>query len=90
MDTETELKLDTGPVEYKKGSNIALGKKVYVSSYPENPDYRTWGWDPEFLTDGDLNNGWTSNIQVHKDDKNDTEYAIIDLGDEFNIDKAEI
>lgn len=86
----TELKLDTGPVEYKKGSNIALGKKVYVSSYPENPDYRTWGWDPEFLTDGDLNNGWTSNIQVHKDDKNATEYAIIDLGDEFNIDKAEI
>ncbi len=83
------IKLNTDPVEYSKGSNIAYGKTVYVSSYPENPDYKTWGWAPEFLTDGDLGNGWTSNVQVHKTNENSTEYAIVDLGDEFNIEKAE-
>lgn len=86
----SNIELDTDPVVYKKNSNIALGKAVYVSSYPESPDYKTWGWAPEFLTDGNLNNGWTSNVQVHKDDENSTEYAIVDLGDEFCIEKAEI
>ena len=85
-----DIVLDTNPVEYKKGSNIAKGKTVYVSSFPESADYKMWGWAPENLTDGDVKNGWTSNIQVHMDNENATEYAIVDLGDEFNIEKAEI
>lgn len=78
------------PVAYKKGSNLALNKKVAVSSFPNGGDYKTWGWWPDFLTDGNKNNGWTSDVKLHMSDKNVTEYAIIDLGDVFNIDKVEI
>lgn len=77
------------PVNYKKDSNLARGKKVFVSSYPDGPGYKDWGWYPDFLTDGNENNGWTSNVKIHMGEENSTEYAIIDLGDEFNISKAE-
>lgn len=82
--------LGGNPVKYKKGSNIAQGKPVTVSSYPESPDYKIWGWSPEFLTDGRDNNGWTSNVKAHMGSDNANEYAIVDLGDEFNIEKIEI
>ncbi|MBQ7699581.1 MAG: discoidin domain-containing protein [Clostridia bacterium] len=83
--------LDTGgdPVTYN-GGNIAKGRPVTVSSYPESPDYVTWGWSPDFLTDGNKNNGWTSNVKVHFGSENANEYAIVDLGDEFSIEKIEI
>ena len=78
------------PVAYKKGSNIALNKKVTVSSFPNGGDYKSWGWWPDFIVDGNKNNGWTSDVKLHIKDKKATEYAVIDLGDVFNIDKVEI
>lgn len=83
--------LDKGgdPVTYK-GGNIAAGRPVTVSSYPESTEYVSWGWSPDFLTDGKKNNGWTSNVKAHFGSENANEYAIVDLGDEFEISKIEI
>ena len=78
------------PVAYKKGANLAKNKKVIVSSYPNGGDYKTWGWWPDFLVDENDNTGWTSNVKLHMNTEDATEYAIIDLGDEFNINKIEI
>lgn len=78
------------PVNYKKDSNLAKGKTVYVSSYPDGPGYKDWGWYPDFLVDENKDRGWTSNVKIHMGDENSTEYAIIDLGDEFNISRTEM
>ena len=78
------------PVNYTPGSNLAKNKKVTVSTYPESPDYKTWGWYPDFLVDGKQDRGWTSNVKIHMGGEDATEYAIVDLGDEFEIEKIEI
>ncbi|MBO4325643.1 MAG: discoidin domain-containing protein [Clostridia bacterium] len=72
-------------VKYKKGSNIAKNKSVKASSYPADGSYKSWGWWPDFLVDGDYAKGWTSNVKIHMDNANSTEYAIIDLGDTFSV-----
>ncbi len=79
----------TYEIKYKKDSNIAKNKPVTVSSYPESDSYRVWGWHPEFLVDG-TDKGWTSNVKIHPDNPNSTEYAIIDLGDFFNVSRVNV
>ena len=71
--------------KYKSGSNIARGKSVTASSYPAGAEYKSWGWWPDFLVDGDYSHGWTSDVKRHMDNANSTEYAIIDLGDPYAI-----
>ena len=78
------------PVNYKKGANLAKNKKVIVSSFPGGGDYKTWGWWPDFLVDENVKKGWTSNVKLHMNTDDATEYAIIDLGDDFNIAKIEL
>ncbi|MBP5766862.1 MAG: discoidin domain-containing protein [Clostridia bacterium] len=77
-------------VKYTAGKSVSKGKSVIVSTYPAGQDYKSWGWWPDYLTDGDLKRGWTSNVKIHMDDENSTEFAIVDLGDYFNIDKIEV
>lgn len=77
-------------VTYKPGSNLALNKSVTVSSYPAGQEYKGWGWWPDFLVDGNPGNGWTSNVKLHMDEPDATEYAFIDLGDFFNIEKLTV
>ncbi|MBO7406582.1 MAG: hypothetical protein J6V14_03045, partial [Clostridia bacterium] len=38
--------------KYKAGGNIARSKTVIVSSYPDSGSYKSWGWWPDFLVDG--------------------------------------
>lgn len=71
---------------YTVDENVARGKSVTVSSYPSSASYKEWGWWPDFLTDGTYNKGWTSNIGIHSS-ADSTEYAIIDLGQPYAIDK---
>jgi hypothetical protein len=78
------------PVSYKKDANLAKNKKVIVSSYPGGGDYKVWGWWPDYLVDENMSTGWTSNVKLHMNTTDATEYAIIDLGDEFNIEKIEM
>ena len=91
-DSLTDLLADDTPtpVKYKKGANLAKNKKVIVSSYPGGGDYKGWGWWPDYLVDENDNTGWTSNVKLHMNTEDATEYAIIDLGDEFNIYKIEL
>ena len=77
-------------VKYKPGSNLASGKKVTVSSYPNGLDYKGWGWWPDFLTDGSPDKGWTSGVKLHMDSPDAEEYAIIDLGDVFTVESIEV
>ena len=77
-------------VKYKKGSNIARDKSVTVSSYPSEGGYKSWGWWPDYLVDGDYTRGWTSNVKIHMNSGNCTEYAIIDLDDVFAISRIEV
>ncbi len=77
-------------VKYKAGASIAKGKNVKVSSYPADGSYKSWGWWPDFLVDGTYNKGWTSNVKAHMDTASATEYAIIDLGDNFMISSFEV
>lgn len=76
-------------VSYKKDSNLALNRNVTVSSYPPGADYKSWGWWPSNLTDGDKKRGWTSNVKLH-DSADSSEYAIIDLGDVFELSEVRI
>ena len=76
-------------VKYEKNSNIALNKDVTVSSYPAGNDYKSWGWWPSFLVDGKTDNGWTSNVKANTS-PDSTEYAIIDLGDKFEIGEIQV
>jgi len=75
-------------VRYKANSNIALNRPVTVSSYPAGAEYKSWGWWPEFLVDG-TDKGWTSNVKANSS-QNSTEYAVIDLGDYFEIDTVKV
>ncbi len=77
-------------VKYSAGKNIARGRKVTVSSYPTDTSYRVWGWWPEFLVDGDPAKGWTSNVKIHMDSGDCTEFAVIDLGDVFAVSRIEV
>ncbi len=77
-------------VTYKADSNIAKNRKVQVSTYPADGSYKSWGWWPDFLVDGRYDRGWTSNVKIHMDSADCTEYAIIDLGDVFNISNIEV
>ncbi len=77
-------------VKYKEGKSISKGKPVSVSSYPQGAEYKSWGWWPDFLTDGDLKRGWTSNVKIHMDQAESPEFAIIDLQDYFNIDAISV
>ena len=75
----------TYEIKYKTGANIALNKSVKVSTAPESGDYKTWGWWPEYVCDGNTKTGWTSNVKIHMSEPNSTEYCIIDLGDTFSL-----
>ncbi len=77
----------TYEVKYRANSNIALNKSVTVSSAPGTTDYKTWGWWPDYVCDGSESTGWTSNVKIHMNDPNSTEYCIIDLGDVFSMSK---
>ncbi|MBO4261081.1 MAG: discoidin domain-containing protein, partial [Clostridia bacterium] len=87
-DNASKEKRGTKVVTYKKDSNVALKKNVTVSSYPASADYKSWGWWPSFLVDG-TKSGWTSNVKANTS-PNSTEYAIIDLGDFFEIDTVKV
>ncbi|MBP5311661.1 MAG: discoidin domain-containing protein [Clostridia bacterium] len=76
-------------VSYKEGANLALGRSVTVSSYPASPDYKSWGWWPDNLVDGDRVRGWTSNVKANTS-ADSAEYAIIDLGDCFTISEVDV
>lgn len=80
----------TQVVKYKAGENIARNKKVNVSSYPADNSYKSWGWWPDFLVDQDYSKGWTSNVKIHMDSGNCSEFAVIDLGDNFNVSKIDV
>ena len=75
----------TYEIRYKAGSNIALNKSVKASTAPEGGDYKVWGWWPDYVCDGNVNTGWTSNVKIHMGEPNSTEYCIIDLGDTFSL-----
>ncbi len=77
----------TYEIKYKKDSNIAKGKSVSVSSFPASDSYRVWGWHPDFLVDGG-GGGWTSDVKIHMNEADSTEFAIIDLGDFFEISRV--
>ena len=77
----------TYEIKYKKDSNIAKGKSVSVSSFPASDSYRVWGWHPDFLVNGG-DGGWTSDVKIHMSDPDSTEFAIIDLGDFFEISRV--
>ena len=63
---------------------MALHKNVIVSSTaPKN--YERPGRASEFLCDWTGGNGRTSNVKLHMDNENVTEYCIIDLKDNFAI-----
>ncbi len=77
-------------VSYKKDSNIALKKDVTVSSYPAGADYKSWGWWPTFINDGNQqHSGWTSNVKANTVAAS-TEYVVIDLGDYFEIGEVRV
>ena len=80
----------TKEIKYKNGSNIARGKTVQVSSYPADNSYKSWGWWPDFLVDGDYSTGWTSNVKLHMDSGDVSEYAVIDFGDTFAVNKIDV
>ena len=69
------------------GNNLALGKTVSVSS----SDDEGAGWDPSFLTDGNIDggtngrNGWSS---VSHASASATDWAVVDLGSMTNIEKV--
>lgn len=84
-----EAGTNNGPREeivYTEGMNIALDRPFDVSSQT-NEQYVAWGWAGKFINDGNLNNGWTSNVKIH-DKAESTEYVIIDFGDLFAVDKV--
>ena len=95
---EIEIYLDNGSVPpagtdvpreeivYTEGMNLALNRPVDVSSQTSE-QYVAWGWAAKFINDGNLNNGWTSNVKIH-DKAESTEYVIIDFGDLFAVDKV--
>lgn len=75
-------------ITFKAGANLALNKKVLVSTdTPEH--YRQWGWGASFLVDGKAETGWTSNVKIH-DKALASEYAVIDLGDCFRIERIDV
>ena len=76
-------------VPYEAGADLAFGKKVVVSSYPEGAAYAAWGWSPDFLTDGKHERGWTSYLHAHTTE-DATEYATVDLGDTFGVDTVRL
>ncbi len=83
-----ELYGEKGVTEYSKGENIALGKPVYASSQTSK-DYLQWGWNVSYLTDGTAENGFSSEPKRNFK-PNSEEFAIIDLGDKFKIDRVDI
>lgn len=80
----------TYQIKYKKDSDIALNKTVKVSTYPTSDSYRVWGWYPDFLVDGSKDKGWTSDVKIHMNESKSTEYAVIDLGDFFNVETVKV
>ena len=76
--------------KYKAGGNIARSKTVIVSSYPDSGSYKSWGWWPDFLVDGNYASGWTSDVKRHMDSGKYTEYAIVDLGDPYAVDEIRL
>ncbi len=79
---------DNAPREeivYTEGMNLALNRPFEVSSQTSQ-EYVAWGWAGKFINDGKTDNGWTSNVKIH-DKAEATEYAIIDFGDVFAVDK---
>lgn len=81
--------LDDGTiVDYTPGENIALNKKVYVSSTTSGAE--VWGWSVNYVNDGVKDNGWTSMTGLHpiKDGPDVEEWVMIDLGDQFAIEKV--
>lgn len=75
---------------YKDGDNVALNKKVYVTSYPDGAQYKGWGWWPDFLVDGNKTTGWTSNVKIHMNDESAQEACVVDLAADFNVERVEI
>lgn len=78
----------TSPVKYKE--NLALKKKVTVSSFPAGSEYKGWGWYPDFLCDGDMKKGWTSDVKRHMKNDGEAEFAVIDLGDIFALSQIKV
>lgn len=77
-------------VKYADGINLAKEKKVLVSSYPKDDEFVSEGWHPDFLVNEDENSGWTSEFKIHMGSNAASECAIVDLGDEFYIDRIEV
>ena len=69
------------------GNNLALGKSISVSS----EDGEGAGWDPSYLTDGNVDggtngrNGWSS---ASHSSASATEWAVVDLGSSTDIGKV--
>ena len=77
-------------VDYVNGENIALNKKVFVSSSTPDGIYQQWGWSSVYVNDGNTGNGWTSNVGLNMSTENAEEWVMIDLGDAFDIDSVKL
>lgn len=83
---EAGTDLPRDEVIYTQGMNIALNRPFEVSSQTGD-EYVAWGWAGKFINDGNLTNGWTSNVK-RNDKAESTEYVLIDFGDLFAVDRV--
>ena len=90
----TESPLDSSVVEYTPGMNIALSKKVYVSSSTPDSIYKQWGWSADYVNDGlsgvgTATCGWTSNVKINTTETAN-EWVAIYFGDLFNVNQINV
>lgn len=83
-----ELYGEQSVVEYISGEDIARDKPVYVSSQTSS-DYEQWGWSKDNLTNGNSDGGFSSAPKRNQKPESE-EFAIVDLGDIFKIDRIDV